>query len=93
VNARAGSATQLRPGQLGQRADVLGRRVCVCAEGLVVYDLAYGVPQGGLEALRGAVSSGEHRGGGGAYFICFGGRGLVVVASHGGGFVDADRLL
>jgi len=42
---------QLRPGQLGQGADVLGRRVCVCAEGLVVYDLADGVPQGGFEAF------------------------------------------
>jgi hypothetical protein len=69
VNERARSATQLRPGQLGQGADVLGRRVCVCAEGLVVYDLAYGVPQGGLEALRGAVSSGEPRGGKGVLHL------------------------
>jgi hypothetical protein len=43
--------TDLCPDQFGQSTDKLGRRIAIAFQRFFVDDLAYGVPEGGFEAL------------------------------------------
>lgn len=44
--------TNLSPDEFCEGSDVLRRRVAVATDGLLIYDLADGVPQGRLEPLQ-----------------------------------------